>query len=108
MLSDFSIRPWNCSATSRIARSARRATRAATAWPFLWQNPGPPGVYDVQIGDGSRFPVVVHADPRESDLTRSTEEERRAVAELLSIHYLEDGASPGDQAGDAETQEMWW
>jgi Aerotolerance regulator N-terminal/von Willebrand factor type A domain len=84
------------------------ATRTAATWPFAWNNPGPPGVYHVQVGDAPRWPVVVHADPRESDLTPCTEEERREVAQAVALRYLEETTLPGDVEGAAQTQEVWW
>jgi hypothetical protein len=83
-------------------------TRSAATWPFLWDNPGPPGVYQVAMGDGPRLPVVVHADPRESDLTLCTAEERQNVADLLSLKYLDDAKLPDDHDATVQTQEVWW
>jgi hypothetical protein len=84
------------------------ATRTAAAWPFAWNNPGPPGVYHVQVGVGPRWPVVVHADPRESDLTPCTEEERRQVAQAVGLRYVEETTLPDDVEGPAQAQEVWW
>ena len=88
--------------------NGKASTRVATAWPFLWESPGLPGVYEVKIGDGPRLPVIVHADPRESDLTPSSEEERRQVAELLPLRYVENASLTDTAAGDGSKQDAWW
>lgn len=86
----------------------KASTRTATQWPFVWDNPGLPGVYHVQIGGGPRLPVIVHADSRESDLTPGSDEERRRLADLLPLRFVE-GATLLDDAGVAEqSQEVWW
>lgn len=84
------------------------STRTATAWPFDWGAPGAPGVYQVQAGSGPRYPVVVHADPRESDLTPATDDERRAVAELLTLRELGPDQFPDDVGSAGQAQEVWW
>jgi hypothetical protein len=86
----------------------KASTRSANGWPFVWENPGPPGVYHVQIGSGPRLPVIVQADPQESDLTPCSDEERRQVADLLSLRYLQEARLPHDAEAAGRTQEVWW
>jgi len=86
----------------------KASTRTATAWPFLWENPGLPGVYQVQVGAGPRLPVVIHADPRESDLTPCSEEERQKVAELLPLRYLDKARLPEDADAAGQKEDVWW
>ena len=50
----------------------------------------------------------MHADPRESDLTPFSEEERQKVAELLSLSYLDDSRLPDDAGAAGRNQEVWW
>jgi hypothetical protein len=91
-----------------LRQDGKASTRTAASWPFPWGSPGLPGVYRVQIGSGQSFPVVVHADPRESDLTPATDAERRKVAELLPLRELTPEQFPDDADGAGQTQEVWW
>ncbi|MCI0684566.1 MAG: BatA and WFA domain-containing protein [Gemmataceae bacterium] len=104
--------PWATPVSIMLLKpDGKAATRTAAAWPFDWGAPGPPGVYQVQVASGPRWPVVVHADSRESDLTPATDEERRRVAESLPLRYLDpdlDQEQLPEDAGADQTQEVWW
>ncbi|MCS7047546.1 MAG: hypothetical protein NZO58_14410, partial [Gemmataceae bacterium] len=82
-------------------------TRTASAWPFVWHRLGPPGLYAVQVGNGPRWPVVVHADPGESDLTPASAAERRQLAELMNLHGAEGTALPADGNRSDEPLDLW-
>ena len=91
-----------------LKQDGNASTRTVTAWPFDWGAPGPPGVYHMQVGSGPRLPLVVHADPRESELMPATDAERRKVAELLQLHDLGQEQFPDDADDAGQTQEVWW
>lgn len=91
-----------------LKQDGKASTRTATGWPFDWGAPGPPGVYQLQVGSGPRFPVVVHADARESEVTPATADERRKVAELLSLRDLGQDQFPDDADTSGQSQEVWW
>jgi Aerotolerance regulator N-terminal/von Willebrand factor type A domain len=67
------------------------------------------GVYRLKTPDGRVVYYVVQSDPRESDLTASTDEERERVAKVLPMQYENDretilaARNPGEQR-----QDWWW
>jgi hypothetical protein len=68
-----------------------------------------PGVWRLTTADKQTIHYVVQPDPRESDLTPASEEERSRVAELLPVRYENerDRILP-ELERSAERQEVWW
>ena len=78
-------------------------------WPWLYDNTGTVGVYQVQGSNGQRWSYVVPPDLRESNLTRCTEDDWRKVRERLPVAWhadLEPTTSVMTQEG--RRQELWW
>jgi hypothetical protein len=66
------------------------------------------GVYRLTAPDRGLVYYVVPPDPRESDLTPSTEEDRRKVARIVPVKYDEgEGESETEGASDLQRQEFW-
>ncbi len=52
-------------------------------------------------------PGLVRPDPRESDLTPCSEDDRRRVSELVPMEYV-DGLQPSHAAAGPPPQDLWW
>jgi hypothetical protein len=68
-------------------------------WPGLLEPPGPAGVYRVELGDRPSFPIVVHDEAREADLTPLSSDDRKRLAELADIRW-ESAAAASDATLD--------
>jgi hypothetical protein len=78
-------------------------------WPLVYENARATGVYRLEVGTGRSIFYVVQPDPRESDLTPATEEDRKKVASHVPMRY-ENQRQPVGRAmvAASQTQELWW
>jgi hypothetical protein len=86
-----------------------RVVRQAQGAQVIYENTRETGVYRLTNGEGRICYYVGQPDPRESDLTPSSEAERQQVAQLLPMTYEVDPRKLIAPQGDANThQELWW
>jgi hypothetical protein len=83
-------------------------SRTVAAWPMVWEDVGPAGVYRLEIEQGQALPIVVHGDPRESDLTPRRAEDVKRLSELVPLRLLSGGAGVEDAEAAATSHEVWW
>jgi len=83
-------------------------SKMATAWPLVWENPGPAGIYRLDIENGPSLPIVVHPDPRESDLTPQTEDDLGPLRQWMQIDEADGSGSMNAATAEARTHEVWW
>jgi hypothetical protein len=74
-------------------------------WPAVLPPLGPAGVYDVRIGAGLALPFATRLDSRESDLSYASEEQWRAITDLLPV--LSD-AAPQSEHTPSHSFDTWW
>jgi hypothetical protein len=78
-------------------------------WPFVYEGAQASGVYKLQEDGGRSAYFVVQPDPRESDLTPCSADDRARVAALVPMHYESDLQAVVDALrGPAPTQDLWW
>jgi hypothetical protein len=67
------------------------------------------GTYRLKTPEGATVHYVVGADPRESDLTPLTQEEREKVAKVVPLTYEDDRAKIVEAPAEGtRRQEYWW
>jgi hypothetical protein len=67
------------------------------------------GVYRLKTPEGGPVYYVVRSDPRESDLTPCTEQDRERVAAILPVKYENDrNRLAGAWVSETHRQEFWW
>jgi hypothetical protein len=77
-------------------------------WPLVYENARDTGIYRLEDTQGERVYFVVQPDPRESDLTPTTEDDRKKVSALVRMEY-ETQHQPVTRAlvSASQTQELW-
>jgi hypothetical protein len=79
------------------------------SWPWIYDNTGAVGVYQVQGSNGKTWPYVVPPDLRESNLTRCSADDWRKVQDRLPIEWHEEGTQQSSiVTQDAHREELWW
>jgi hypothetical protein len=78
-------------------------------WPLVYKNPRETGVYRLEVDKGPSIYFVVQADHRESDVTTSSEEDRKTVSTLLPMTYQNERQPVAAALAESSaTQELWW
>lgn len=77
------------------------------AWPWSFAGTGAVGAYRVQAEQRPPVFFAVHGDPRESDLTPCSAEDRRRLAQLVPLRF--GLAAAAEEAGGTEQRhDLWW
>jgi hypothetical protein len=77
--------------------------------PWLYDNTGAVGVYQVKGSNGQTRSFVVPPDLRESNLTRCTADEWRKIQDRLPIvWHTEQSGAPSASPPEARREELWW
>jgi hypothetical protein len=75
-------------------------------WPWTFDETLAPGIYQLQVADKMAASYVVHADPREADLTPCTDADYQRVAAIVPMQF-----GTFDHGSDAENDlpfDLWW
>jgi hypothetical protein len=101
-------RPLSADPTDRKAYPAR-VTRTAGGAVLVHEGIRETGVYRLRTPEGRTIHYVARPDPRESDLTSCTDEDRERVAHLLPLRYENDRAQMASALAETrQRQEYWW
>lgn len=76
-------------------------------WPLDYPDTREAGVYQVAAGGNTTY-FVVTPDARESNLTPSTEEDRKKVSDLIPMQYKDDKNVDLSLAALEQKQELWF
>jgi hypothetical protein len=77
------------------------------SWPWVCDNTGAIGVYQVTV-EGRTRSFVVPPDLRESDLTRCTADDWDNVRKRLAAAWIADADAPSVAEPDGHREELWW
>lgn len=79
-------------------------------WPVVFDATRDPGAYKVTTVGGRTFYYAVRSDPQESVLAPCTEEDRKRVADIVTVmSYIESPDEIEAKRGEGpQTREVWW
>lgn len=88
--------------------SGKAVATEVDAWPAVFEHTGEVGPYRVQSSEGKTAYFVVDGDPRETDLSPCTDEDRDKVRRHLPFQLLTHAALDDAGAGSDLRQDLWW